>query len=125
LICEGAPTWRQRQAIYSLGLGFESSLDSDYDPGDYLDEHGRIIAPEGAEAFLAKHMHQEPIEVVYREPLRSELEAFLAAARGQRPPAVSGIQGRRAIAAAETVIEKIRKHRQRLSEPPRPSEGIA
>lgn len=105
--------------------GFKISLDPDYDPSDHLDDEGRILAPEGAETFLSQHMHQEAIEVLEVEPLRAELEAFLQAARGDRPPAVSGLQGRRAIATAALVVERIREHREKLSQRPGHPQGIA
>lgn len=39
------------------------------------------------------------------EPLKSELEDFVAAVREQRPPAVSGEQGRAALALAVRIVE--------------------
>ena len=42
------------------------------------------------------------------EPLRRELEAFLAACRGEAAPQVSGEQGRRALETALAVVEAIR-----------------
>jgi len=42
------------------------------------------------------------------EPLRRELEAFLAACRGEPVPRVSGEQGRRALETALAVVEAIR-----------------
>jgi len=42
------------------------------------------------------------------EPLRRELEAFLAACRGEPAPRVSGEQGRRALETALAVVEAIR-----------------
>ncbi|HEY0514112.1 MAG TPA: Gfo/Idh/MocA family oxidoreductase [Thermoanaerobaculia bacterium] len=42
------------------------------------------------------------------EPLRRELESFLAACRGEPAPRVTGEQGRRALATALEVVEAIR-----------------
>lgn len=42
------------------------------------------------------------------EPLRRELEAFLAACRGEAAPRVTGEQGRRALETALAVVEAIR-----------------
>ena len=42
------------------------------------------------------------------EPLKRELEAFLAACRGEPAPRVDGAQGRRALATALAVVEAIR-----------------
>jgi len=45
-----------------------------------------------------------------KEPLRCELESFLAAVRGDAPVAVSGEDGRRALAVALEIIERIEDH---------------
>ncbi len=42
------------------------------------------------------------------EPLKRELEAFLAACRGEETPRVDGLQGRRALATALAIVEAIR-----------------
>ncbi|OUU24847.1 MAG: hypothetical protein CBC13_02865 [Planctomycetia bacterium TMED53] len=97
--------------------GFQVKLDSEYDPADFLDDHGRLMAPEGAEDFLGKILNQTPLEISGSEPLRAELDAFLASARGERPPAVSGQQGVRAIKAAEMVLDSLRSRQGRLSGP--------
>ncbi len=88
--------------------GFHVSLDADYDPSRFLDDSGRILAPEGVDTFLSQHLKHAPLEIDPVEPLRAELESFLSAARGLREPPVSGIQGRRAMAAASQVIESLR-----------------
>ena len=44
------------------------------------------------------------------EPLQPELASFLAAARGESPVAVSGQDGRRALAVALEIVERIRTH---------------
>ena len=43
------------------------------------------------------------------EPLRRELEDFVAAVRGGRPPGVSGEDGRAALALAIRIVELIRQ----------------
>lgn len=88
--------------------GFQVRLDPDYDPGDFLDASGRIEAPEGAEDFLGRHLEQSPLEISGAEPLRAELEAFMDSARGNRPVAVTGPQGVRAMKAAEMVLDSLR-----------------
>jgi predicted dehydrogenase len=50
----------------------------------------------------------DDLPVVRAEPLRRELEAFLAACRGEDAPRVDGAQGRRALATALAVVEAIR-----------------
>jgi predicted dehydrogenase len=50
----------------------------------------------------------DDLSVERAEPLKRELEAFLAACRGEPAPRVSGEQGRRALATALAVVEAIR-----------------
>ena len=50
------------------------------------------------------------VPVAEVEPLRAELESFLAAARGEHPPVVPGEDGRRALLVATRVLESIREH---------------
>jgi UDP-N-acetylglucosamine 3-dehydrogenase len=45
-----------------------------------------------------------------REPLRNELEAFVAAARGEAPVAVTGPDGLKALQLAEAVVASGQKH---------------
>jgi predicted dehydrogenase len=54
----------------------------------------------------------ERIEIVGdgQEPLRSELEAFASAVREEGPLKVSGADGRRALAVALEIIERIEQH---------------
>jgi predicted dehydrogenase len=49
----------------------------------------------------------DDLPVERAEPLRRELEAFLAACRGEEAPRVDGAQGRRALATALAVVEAI------------------
>lgn len=50
------------------------------------------------------------VEVDDVEPLKAEIASFLAAVRGEHPPAVSGEDGRRALDVAVRVLSSIRKH---------------
>lgn len=54
----------------------------------------------------------ERIELVGdgREPLLCELEAFVAAARGEAPVKVSGEDGRRALRVALEIVDRIERH---------------
>jgi len=45
-----------------------------------------------------------------QEPLRRQIEAFLDAVRSRGVPAVSGAEGRRALALAHTVLARMRDH---------------
>jgi predicted dehydrogenase len=47
------------------------------------------------------------IEIPREEPLKRELEDFVAAIRDRRPPLVTGEQGRAALALAERVVERM------------------
>ena len=48
------------------------------------------------------------LDVAREEPLKRELEDFVEAIRGGRPPLVTGQQGRAALALAEQVVERMR-----------------
>ncbi len=56
----------------------------------------------------ARSILPDDLAVERGEPLRHELEAFLAACRGERGPLVDGAQGRNALATALAVGEAIR-----------------
>jgi len=47
------------------------------------------------------------LDIAREEPLKRELEDFVAAIRERRPPAVTGEQGRAALALAERVVERM------------------
>lgn len=51
-----------------------------------------------------------PLQGDGREPLRCELESFVAAALGHAPVAVSGQDGRRALAVALEIVKRIEHH---------------
>jgi predicted dehydrogenase len=48
------------------------------------------------------------LDVTREEPLKRELDDFVEAIRGHRPPLVTGDQGRAALALAEQVVERMR-----------------
>ena len=50
------------------------------------------------------------VEVEDVEPLKAEIASFLDAVRGDAPVAVSGEDGRRALAVADRVLDSIRRH---------------
>jgi predicted dehydrogenase len=82
---------RLKEELHSLSgdLGF---------PGDI---------PEGGMSALIDRI---PLEGARVEPLRSELEAFRDACLGRREPAVSGRDGREALAVTLSIEERIRSH---------------
>jgi predicted dehydrogenase len=59
------------------------------------------------EEGVPKRILPDDLAVEHAEPLRRELEAFLAACRGEDAPRVDGAQGRRALETALAVVEAI------------------
>jgi predicted dehydrogenase len=53
------------------------------------------------------------LEVTKREPLRAEIEEFISAVRTRTAPKVTGAEGKRALALALEVLNKIKDHAQR------------
>jgi len=49
--------------------------------------------------------------VTKREPLRTELEAFLATVRGEKVPIVNGEDGLRALRQAQAIVQSGLEHR--------------
>jgi predicted dehydrogenase len=60
--------------------------------------NGRMPAIDGGE-----------VPVTSDEPLKRELEDFVAAVASKRSPAVDGLQGRRALALASQIVERMTK----------------
>ena len=94
--------------------GIHLALREGYDPREFIDSSGRLAAEGGEAAFLAQVLKREPLEIPSWEPLRKELEAFVTAVRDSSTPVVTGAQGRRAMAAAEAVMQQIRDRRDAL-----------
>ncbi|MDX6695653.1 MAG: hypothetical protein QOF02_3256 [Blastocatellia bacterium] len=83
----------------------------DYVAVDYATRFASISSlapPTSSEARPGVHVR--PLEINDVEPLRAELEAFLAAAAGGLPSPVSGLEGRRALALALRALERIHEH---------------
>lgn len=53
------------------------------------------------------------LEVTKREPLLAEIESFVSAVHTQTAPVVTGAEGRRALALALEVLDKIKAHSER------------
>ncbi len=66
-------------------------------------EMWRLVARPGAPAGI----EGGKLEIAREEPLKRELEDFVAALREGRPPVVTGQQGRAALALAERVVERM------------------
>jgi predicted dehydrogenase len=75
---------------------------------------------QGAQA-LESFVERIPVEAPEGEPLRLELEAFINAVRGQGPIAVTGDDGRQALAVALTIVHDIERTFASLAGAPPPS----
>jgi predicted dehydrogenase len=67
-----------------------------------------LAPPQGASPFPG--VRTQLLETQDIEPLRAEIEAFLAAARDRLPSPVTGADGRRALALALRALERIQEH---------------
>ncbi len=94
--------------------GMRIHLRDGYDPAAFLDAGGRITAPEGEAEFLARHVRTEFLEAHEGEPLALELRSFVDSAIARTTPSVTGMHGRRAMAAAAIVEERIRAQKERF-----------
>ena len=88
------------------------SLDLAQGTGEYLRLKPGATLPEGDFSLLSLMSVVERIELKSdgTEPLRAELEAWVAALRGEGPLVVSGRDGRDALAVALRILEKIEDH---------------
>src|SRR6185503_4317593 len=83
----------------------------DYVAIDYATKRASIssLAPPAADGAWPG-VHVRNLDVLDVEPLRAEIEAFVAAAAAGEPPPVSGAAGRQALALALRVLERIHEH---------------
>ncbi len=81
---------------------------------DYAEQQVAILklTPPKTDGALSG-ISAEALQIEKREPLLAEIESFVAAVRSRTAPAVSGADGRRALALAIEVLEKIKAHSQR------------
>lgn len=87
----------------------------DYIAVDYATRHASISSLAPPTQVSAKPgVHVQYLETIDVEPLRAEIEDFLAAAQGGGPSPISGIEGRRALALALRALERIHEHTARL-----------
>ena len=89
------------------------SLDLAAGRGEFLRLKPGITLEPGEHVEAASLMNVvERVELVGddREPLRSELDSFVAALRGEGPPKVTGEDGRRALAVALEIVNRIEEH---------------
>jgi predicted dehydrogenase len=87
------------------------SLDLGRGEGEFFRLRGDVdvAALAAAPAALEQFVERIPLRADEGEPLRLELESFLAAARGEAPVAVSGEAGREALAVALTIVRDIER----------------
>lgn len=77
---------------------------------DYREQSlaGFHLEPVGGDASPQNRMSPVEVPIERQEPLRRELERFIAACRGADVRYVDGIQGRRALACAHRILEAIK-----------------
>jgi predicted dehydrogenase len=82
---------------------------------DYATKFASVTSlnPDAAHPLLGISINR--LEVVDVEPLRAEIDAFLNSVEHNEPPPVTGQDGRRAVALAVGVLEKIADHMTRLT----------
>lgn len=68
----------------------------------------KLIPPKVAGAL--PEIVAQGLEVTKREPLLAEIESFVSSVRSCTAPVVTGIEGRRALALALEVLDKIKAH---------------
>ena len=71
----------------------------------------KLIPPQAAGALPVIAAESLPIEK--REPLLAEIESFISAIQSRSAPEVGGADGRRALALATEVLDKIKAHSER------------
>jgi predicted dehydrogenase len=98
----------QRSGYVSLDLGTGAGMffrmRADVDPRDLASQA----------TSLEQFVEPVPLFAPEGEPLRLELESFLAAIRGEQPVVVSGTAGREALATALRIVTDIDRHSTRL-----------
>jgi predicted dehydrogenase len=84
----------------------------DYVAVDYAARYASIssLAPPPDPASARPGVQHRRLDIADVEPLRAEIESFLRAAETREQPPVSGADGRRALALALRVLERIHEH---------------
>ena len=87
------------------------SLDLGAGNGEFFRLRGDVDIAALASAPLALEQFVEriPLEAEEGEPLRLEFESFLSAVRGEAPVAVTGAEGRDALAVALQIVSDIER----------------
>jgi predicted dehydrogenase len=102
---------RMRKIRYFQRSGY-ISLDLAKGTGEFLRLRKGAVMPEGDVSLLSLMSIVERIELKGdgTDALTSELQAWVAAVRGEAPLVVSGRDGRDALAVALRIMEKIEDH---------------
>jgi predicted dehydrogenase len=110
---------RMRKVRFFQRSGY-ISLDLAAGKGEFLRLKKGATMPEGDVSLLSLMSIVERIELSSdgAEPLRAELESWVAAVRGEGPLVVSGADGRDALAVALRIMEKIEDHAVSLAAAP-------
>jgi predicted dehydrogenase len=93
------------------------SLDLASGEGEFFRLRGDvdIAALAAAPLALEQFVERIPLRAEEAEPLRLEFESFLAAVRGEAPVAVTGVEGREALAVALQIVADIERSLPALS----------
>lgn len=86
---------------------------NDYISLDYSESHLDVVSLQPTGPGSKPLIHSRRLEVEKYEPLRAQIESFLDCVREKKKPLVSGEDGRRALALALTVVQRIEGHRRR------------
>ncbi|MBO0860974.1 MAG: gfo/Idh/MocA family oxidoreductase, partial [Chloracidobacterium sp.] len=70
-----------------------------------------LIPPQAPSALPV--ISAESLSIEKREPLLAEIESFITAVQSRTAPEVDGADGRRALALATEVLNKIKAHSER------------
>ena len=73
------------------------------------EEHDRNGLPTVTADYSIK---KEKVKIKKAEPLKEELQSFIECVRTGKKPIVSGVEGRRALAVALDILEKIKSSKQ-------------
>jgi predicted dehydrogenase len=105
-------SWERMRKIRFFQTSGYISLDLAAGKGEFLRLKKGATIPEGDLSLLSLASIVDRVELKGDgvEPLRAELEAFVAAVRGEGPLVVSGEDGRQALAVALEIMDRIEKH---------------
>ncbi len=95
---------------YQKKAGVAIKKDANADVLKLAREHNLTDLSQIPQLDFSKLVKVEPLVVNDVEPLRAELEAFVAAVQGRQPVAVSAADGMAAVRLAADIVAEIKKH---------------